>query len=124
MGLTILATSPIWLPTKTTNQSTNSVRAGNNLLGEFTIDGIERGKRDTCKVEVMMEVDANGILTVTAQDKVTRVVAPAPTTRYSPAAMRMKMTYSNFFLIPDEIVSSRSEPTHALRTWVATTLTL
>jgi hypothetical protein len=34
------------------------------------------------------------------------------------------MTYSNFFLIPDEIVSSRSEPTHALRTWVAPTLIL
>lgn len=47
---------------------------GNNQLGEFSIDGIERAKRDIPKVEVCFNIDANGILTVTAEDKVTKVV--------------------------------------------------
>jgi molecular chaperone DnaK (HSP70) len=43
---------------------------GNTQLGEFVISGIERGKRDTAKVEVSFEIDTNGILKVSARDKV------------------------------------------------------
>ena len=46
---------------------------GNTQLGEFVISGIERAKRDTAKVEVCFEIDANGILKVSARDKVTMV---------------------------------------------------
>ncbi len=47
---------------------------GNNLLGEFNITGIERAKRGVPKIDVTFELDANGILTVTACDVVTKVV--------------------------------------------------
>jgi molecular chaperone DnaK (HSP70) len=45
---------------------------GNNLLGEFNITGIERAKRGVPKIDVTFELDANGILTVTACDVVTK----------------------------------------------------
>lgn len=49
----------------------------NNMLGEFRISGIERAKRGEPKVEVTFELDANGILKVSALDKVTGAAAKA-----------------------------------------------
>ena len=43
----------------------------NNLLGSFNLDGIAPAKRGVPQIEVSYSVDANGILTVTAQDKAT-----------------------------------------------------
>lgn len=43
----------------------------NNKLGEFEISGIERAKRGEPKIEVTFEIDANGILHVSAKDKKT-----------------------------------------------------
>ena len=40
-------------------------------LGEFTITGIERAKRGEPQIEVSMDIDANGILSVSAKDKTT-----------------------------------------------------
>ncbi|KAF0694888.1 Aste57867_14263 [Aphanomyces stellatus] len=47
----------------------------NNKLGEFTISGIERAKRGEPQVEVTFEIDANGILNVSAKDKKTHAKA-------------------------------------------------
>ena len=44
---------------------------GNNKLGEFQISGLERAKRGVPKVEVKFDLDANGILNVSARDQVT-----------------------------------------------------
>jgi len=44
---------------------------GNNFLGEFTISGIEKAKRGVPKIEVKFDLDANGILNVTARDQLT-----------------------------------------------------
>jgi len=44
---------------------------GNNFLGEFKIGGIEKAKRGVPKIEVKFDLDANGILNVTARDQVT-----------------------------------------------------
>mmetsp|Transcript_38599 Transcript_38599/g.64947 ORF Transcript_38599/g.64947 Transcript_38599/m.64947 type:complete len:717 (+) Transcript_38599:438-2588(+) len=44
---------------------------GNNLLGEFSINGVQRAKRGEPKVDVTFEVNANGLLSVNAMDKVT-----------------------------------------------------
>jgi len=46
---------------------------GNNLLGKFVISGIERAKTGVPKVVVTFDLDANGILKVSAMDKVTGV---------------------------------------------------
>jgi len=43
----------------------------NNLLGEFTISGIERAKRGEPQIEVTFAIDSNGILDVKARDKKT-----------------------------------------------------
>ncbi len=48
---------------------------GNNLLGQFTISGIERAKRGEPQVEVTFSIDANGMLNVSARDKVTNATA-------------------------------------------------
>jgi len=47
----------------------------NNMLGEFTISGIESAKRGEPQVDVAFSIDSNGILTVTAQDQKTRAKA-------------------------------------------------
>jgi L1 cell adhesion molecule like protein len=47
----------------------------NNLLGEFTIDGIEAAKRGEPQIDVSFSIDSNGILNVTAQDQKTRAKA-------------------------------------------------
>jgi L1 cell adhesion molecule like protein len=44
---------------------------GNNLLGDFTISGIERAKKGVPKIVVSFDIDSNGILSVTARDDVT-----------------------------------------------------
>jgi heat shock protein 1/8 len=40
-------------------------------LGDFNLDGIPPAKRGTPQIEVTFEIDANGILNVSAIDKVT-----------------------------------------------------
>ena len=44
-----------------------------NQLGQFTIGGIERGPAGSPQIVVTFDIDANGILSVTAQDKATNV---------------------------------------------------
>jgi len=48
---------------------------GNNLLGEFTISGIERAKRGEPQIEVTFDLDSNGILNVSAKDLKTNATA-------------------------------------------------
>ena len=43
----------------------------NNLLGQFTISGIERAKRGVPKIDVSFALDSNGILNVSAKDQTT-----------------------------------------------------
>jgi len=48
---------------------------GNRKLGEFTVHGIERAKKEEPQIEVSFELDANGILNVSARDKKTNAKA-------------------------------------------------
>ena len=41
----------------------------NHLLGKFNLDGIPPAPRGVPQIEVTFDIDANGILNVTAQDK-------------------------------------------------------
>lgn len=45
--------------------------SGNNLLGQFEITGIERAKRGVPQIDVTFELDADGVLQVTAKDQTT-----------------------------------------------------
>merc|ERR1711881_728979 len=42
---------------------------GNNLLGKFNLEGIPPAPRGTPQIEVTFDIDANGILNVSAMDK-------------------------------------------------------
>lgn len=43
--------------------------ADNHLLGKFNLDGIPPARRGVPQIEVTFDLDANGILNVSAQDK-------------------------------------------------------
>jgi molecular chaperone DnaK len=45
----------------------------NKSLGEFSLEGIPAAPKNTSKIEVTFDIDVNGILLVTAKDKVTDI---------------------------------------------------
>ncbi|MEQ4618021.1 MAG: molecular chaperone DnaK [Corticimicrobacter sp.] len=50
-------------------QGEREVAAGNKSLGEFNLEGIPPASRGTPQIEVTFDIDANGILHVSAKDK-------------------------------------------------------
>ena len=52
-------------------QGERSMAADNNTIGRFHLDGIPPAKRGTPQIEVTFDIDANGIIHVTAGDKAT-----------------------------------------------------
>ena len=52
-------------------QGERSMAHDNRTLGRFMLDGIPPAPRGIPQIEVIFEIDANGILTVTAKDKAT-----------------------------------------------------
>ncbi len=52
-------------------QGEREMAAGNKLLGEFNLEGIAPAQRGVPQIEVTFDIDANGILHVSAKDKAT-----------------------------------------------------
>ncbi len=52
-------------------QGERDMASGNKSLGQFNLEGIPPAPRGTPQIEVMFDIDANGILHVTAKDKAT-----------------------------------------------------
>ncbi|MFO1300890.1 MAG: molecular chaperone DnaK [Burkholderiaceae bacterium] len=52
-------------------QGEREIASGNKLLGEFNLEGIPPAPRGTPQIEVTFDIDANGILHVSAKDKAT-----------------------------------------------------
>ena len=50
-------------------QGEREITAGNKLLGEFNLEGIASAPRGMPQIEVTFDIDANGILHVSAKDK-------------------------------------------------------
>jgi molecular chaperone DnaK len=50
-------------------QGERTVASGNKLLGEFNLEGIPAAPRGLPQIEVTFDIDANGILHVSARDK-------------------------------------------------------
>ncbi|NYT76488.1 molecular chaperone DnaK [Alcaligenaceae bacterium] len=50
-------------------QGEREIAAGNKSLGEFNLEGIPPASRGTPQIEVTFDIDANGILHVSAKDK-------------------------------------------------------
>ena len=53
------------------NQGEREMAAGNKALGEFNLEGIPASPRGMPQIEVTFDIDANGILHVSAKDKAT-----------------------------------------------------
>lgn len=49
-------------------QGENELTKNNNLLGQFELTGIPKAKRGVPKIEVSFDIDANGIVNVSAKD--------------------------------------------------------
>jgi molecular chaperone DnaK len=52
-------------------QGEREIASGNKMLGEFNLEGIPPSSRGTPQIEVGFDIDANGILHVSAKDKAT-----------------------------------------------------
>ncbi|MCW5626046.1 MAG: molecular chaperone DnaK [Burkholderiales bacterium] len=52
-------------------QGEREMASGNKLLGEFNLEGIPAAPRGMPQIEVIFDIDANGILHVSARDKAT-----------------------------------------------------
>ena len=52
-------------------QGEREIASGNKTLGEFNLEGIPPSARGTPQIEVTFDIDANGILHVSARDKAT-----------------------------------------------------
>jgi molecular chaperone DnaK len=52
-------------------QGEREVAAGNRTIGRFILDGIPPAPRGVPQIEVAFDIDANGILSVSAKDKAT-----------------------------------------------------
>jgi molecular chaperone DnaK len=52
-------------------QGERPMAAGNKTIGKFHLDGLPPAQRGIPQIEVMFDIDANGILHVTAKDKAT-----------------------------------------------------
>ncbi|WP_092484483.1 molecular chaperone DnaK [Candidatus Ichthyocystis hellenicum] len=52
-------------------QGERDMASSNKLLGEFNLEGIPPSPRGVPQIEVTLDIDANGILNVSAKDKVT-----------------------------------------------------
>jgi molecular chaperone DnaK len=54
-------------------QGEREFAADNKSLGQFNLEGIPAGPRNSAKIEVTFDIDANGILLVKALDKATNI---------------------------------------------------
>jgi len=89
----------------------------NNLLGKFTITGIERAKRGEPKVDVSFSIDSNGILTVTAKDQKTQAEAKieiANRSRASDKDVERMIREAEHFRKADELRSRKLEASNQL----------
>ena len=66
----------------------------NNLLGRFNLDGIPPAPRGTPQIEVSFEIDANGIMNVTATDKASTKSAHITITTVSYTHLTLPTIYS------------------------------
>jgi len=89
----------------------------NNLLGEFTISGIESAKRGEPKIEVTFAIDSNGMLNVTAVDLKTNAKANISISSESRASnddIERMIADAEKYRLQDEEQSKRSESINQL----------
>jgi len=90
----------------------------NHLLGTFELSGIPAAPRGTPQIEVTFEIDVNGILTVTAQDKGTgnqqQVTITAEKGRLSEEEIQRMLKEAEEMAEEDKIAKERVQARHEL----------
>ena len=89
-----------------------------NELGKFTITGLQRAKRGEPQVVVTFDIDANGILSVTAIDKVTNakgtITITSTTARNSKADVARMVADAERFAAADGVLKAKAEARRVL----------
>ncbi|KAN0061569.1 ATPase with role in protein import into the ER [Thecaphora frezii] len=101
-----------------------SMTKDNNLLGKFELTNIPPAPRGTPQIEVTFEVDANGIMKVSAADKGTGQSKSITITndkgRLSPEEIERMVAEAEEFAEQDEAVRKRIEAMNNLQNFIAT----
>lgn len=99
-----------------------SIVDSNNLLGSFVISGIQMAKRGVPQVDVTFNIDANGILHVTARDQVTKANAEITITNSvghnSPEEIERLVAEAERMKKEDEKIMARVEARNELESFV------
>ncbi len=105
-------------------QGERSMAKDNEMLGEFSLTGIPPAPRGTPQIEVTFDIDANGILHVTAKDKATgkeqtmKVVAP---NKMQKTDIEKKIKEAEEYAETDKKAKERAESANAAETLIYTT---
>lgn len=90
----------------------------NNILGKFNLEGIPPAPRGTPQIEVTFELDANGILNVTAMDKSTqkqnKIVIKNEKGRLSQEEIEKMVKDAEKYKEEDDMVKSKIEAKNQL----------
>ncbi|SPO41873.1 probable chaperone bip [Pseudozyma flocculosa] len=101
-----------------------SMTKDNNLLGKFELTNIPPAPRGTPQIEVTFEVDANGIMKVSAADKGTGRTESITITndkgRLTPEEIERMVAEAEEFAEQDEMVRKRIESMNNLQNFIAT----
>ncbi|EKM52637.1 uncharacterized protein PHACADRAFT_261202 [Phanerochaete carnosa HHB-10118-sp] len=99
-----------------------SLTKDNNLLGKFELNGIPPAPRGVPQIEVIFEIDANGVLNVKAADKGTGKSESITITnekgRLSPEEIERMVKEAEEFAAEDEANRKRIEALNSLSTFV------
>ncbi|CAF1595659.1 unnamed protein product [Rotaria magnacalcarata] len=94
----------------------------NHVLGKFDLTGIPPAPRGVPQIEVTFEIDVNGILKVTAEDKGTgnknNIVISSNTNRLSPEDIERMIKDSERFADEDKKVKDRVDAKNELESYV------
>ncbi|KAA0197629.1 Glucose-regulated protein 78 [Fasciolopsis buskii] len=95
-----------------------SMTKDNNLLGKFDLTGIPPAPRGVPQIEVTFEIDVNGILTVTAEDKGTgrknNINIVRDTSRLSKDDIEKMVNDAKLFADEDKKLAARAEAKNGL----------
>ena len=101
-----------------------SMTKDNNLLGKFELNNIPPAPRGTPQIEVTFEVDANGIMKVSAADKGTGRTESITITndkgRLTPEEIERMVAEAEEFAEQDEAIRKRVEALNNLQNFIAT----
>jgi len=93
----------------------------NHLLGKFNLEGIPPAPRGTPQIEVTFDVDANGILNVSAADKVTgkneRITITNEKGRLSKEEIEAMVADADRFRAQDDAIRKKVEAKNALENY-------